>query len=103
MIGARTRSSRRIEGERLRRIADEVGGVVFGVGFPAAFFVLAAAGVIGVGTAFSVAKWSGLGLICFYGFCAARLAGAKLAESLLQALAVGIIGALLIAFKALVH
>jgi hypothetical protein len=103
VMGARTRSRRWREGQRLRRIADDVGAVVFGVGFPAAFFVLAAAGVIGVGTAFAAAKWSGLGLISFYGFCAARLAGAKLAESLLQGLAVGIVGGLLIAFKALVH
>jgi hypothetical protein len=103
VIGARIRSRRHPDGERLRHIVDDVGAVAFGVGFPAAFFVLAATGAIGVGTAFAVAKWSGLGLIAFYGFCAARLAGAKLAASLLQGLAVGIIGGLLIAFKALVH
>jgi hypothetical protein len=103
VIGARIRSRRHPDGELFRHIVDDVGAVAFGVGFPAAFFVLAATGAIGVGTAFAVAKWSGLGLIAFYGFCAARLAGAKLAASLLQGLAVGIIGGLLIAFKALVH
>jgi hypothetical protein len=103
VIGATIRSPGRMDGQRLRHIADDVAAVAFGVGFPAAFFVLAAAGAVQVGTAFALAKWSGLGLIGFYGFCAARLAGAKLAASLLQGLAVGTIGAALIAFKALVH
>jgi uncharacterized membrane protein (DUF4010 family) len=44
-----------------------------------------------------------LGLISFYGFVAGRLAGAGRVASLLQALAVGVIGGALIAFKALVH
>ena len=44
-----------------------------------------------------------MGLISFYGFLAGRLAGAGVWVSLLQALAVGVIGAVLIAFKALVH
>ena len=54
-------------------------------------------------TAFSLAKWSGLGLIAFYGFCAARLAGENLAGAFLRGAAVGAIGAFLIALKALVH
>jgi hypothetical protein len=33
-------------------------------------------------TAFDVAKWSGLGLIAFYGFAAARLAGERLVAAL---------------------
>jgi hypothetical protein len=77
--------------------------VGFGIAFPAAFFVLAAAGVLEEDTAFTVAKWSGLGLISFYGFVAGRLSGAGLGVSVLQALAVGVIGGALIAFKALVH
>jgi hypothetical protein len=102
-VGAETRQRRRVAREELRHIAVQALAVGFGVAFPAVFFVLAAAGAMEVETAFSVAKWSGLGVIGFYGFCAARLAGAGLAGALLQAAAVAVIGSLLIALKALVH
>ena len=71
--------------------------------FPAVFFILAAADAMEVETAFTVAKWTGLGLIGFYGFCAARLAGAGLARALVHATAVALVGALLIGLKALIH
>ena len=54
-------------------------------------------------TAFTLAKWSGLGLIGLYGFGAARLAGAGLPGSVLQALVVGSVGGMLITVKALLH
>ncbi len=61
------------------------------------------ANVIDDDTAFNVAKWSGLGLIAFYGYCAGRLAGAGTKGALLQAFAVALIGGALIAVKALLH
>ena len=103
VVGAETRNRRRVEREQLREMLDDVGAVAFGIAFPAVFFVLAVASVLEVDTAFTIAKWSGLGLISFYGFVAGRLAGAGRVVSLLQALAVGVIGGALIAFKALVH
>ena len=81
----------------------DVAAAAFGVAFPAMFFVLAAANAIEEDTAFTIAKWSGVGLIAFYGFCAARLAGDSVSASTLRAVAAGLIGALLIALKALVH
>jgi hypothetical protein len=102
-VGSQTRNRRRVGREQVRRILDEVAAVAFGISFPAVFFVLAAAGVLETDTAFTVAKWSGLGVISFYGFIAGRLAGAGLWVSLLQALTVSVIGGALIAFKALVH
>ena len=54
-------------------------------------------------TAFAVAQWSGLALIGFYGYCATRLAGASVSTSIVRAVAIGAIGGLLIALKALVH
>jgi hypothetical protein len=80
-----------------------VAAVVAGAGFPTVFFVLAAAGVFTLDTAFAIAKWSGLGLIAFYGFWAARLDGAPHHKALLHAGAVALIGAFVIAVKALVH
>ena len=74
-----------------------------GIAFPAIFFVLAAAGAIEQDTAFTIAKWSGLGLIAFYGYCASRLAGSSQLTSLLHGFAAGAVGAALIALKALVH
>jgi hypothetical protein len=77
--------------------------VAFGISFPAVFFLLSVAGAVQVETAFELAKWSGLGLIGLYGFCAARLAGAGLPAALLQATAVALVGGFLIGLKALVH
>jgi hypothetical protein len=103
IVGSETRRHRHVARKELRHIGIQAVAVGFGVGFPAVFFILAAVGAMDVETAFTVAKWTGLGLIGFYGFCAGRLAGATLAGALVQATAVALIGALLIALKALVH
>jgi hypothetical protein len=87
----------------LRRMLGEVTATAFGVAFPAVFFAGAAADVFSLDTAFTVAKWSGLALIAFYGFCAARLAGARLPAALVHAVAVALIGGLLIVVKSLLH
>jgi VIT1/CCC1 family predicted Fe2+/Mn2+ transporter len=103
IVGAETRTRHRIGAEHLREILDGVLAVAFGIVFPAVFFILAALGAMEVDTAFTEAKWSGLALVAFYGFCAARLAGARVPAALLQGLAAGAIGAVLVAFKAVVH
>jgi hypothetical protein len=103
VVGAETRDRRRVGRAQLGHIVDDVAAVAFGIAFPAIFFFLAAAGVLDTDSAFTIAKWSGLGLISMYGFLAGRLAGQSVLASLLQALAVGVIGGVLIAFKALIH
>jgi len=103
LIGARTQAGLGMHAEGLGAIAGDAAAVAFGICFPAIFFVLAAFDAMDLDTAFTVAKWTGLGLIAFYGFAAARLGGAKLPRALIEALAVGAIGALLIAIKALIH
>jgi hypothetical protein len=103
LVGIETRTRRRIELDQVKHVAVDVAAVAVGIAFPALFFLLSAAGVMEEGTAFTVAKWSGLGLIGFYGFCAARLAGSGLTASLLQAVGVGAIGGVLILLKALIH
>jgi hypothetical protein len=103
VIGAEVRTHRRVARDHFGEIATDVGAVVLGVGFPAVFFLLAAVGAMEVDTAFTFAKWTGLGLIAFYGFAAAKLAGAKLTTALIQATAVALIGAFLIVLKALIH
>jgi len=103
VVGTEVRTRRRVERERFREIATDVGAVVFGIGFPAVFFLLSVAGAVEIDTAFELAKWSGLGLIGFYGFCAGRLSGMGMSGALLQAAAVAAIGGFLIALKALIH
>lgn len=103
IVGTEVRTRHRVHRERLREIATDVGAVAFGISFPAIFFLLSAAGAMEVETAFDLAKWSGLGLIGFYGFCAARLSGMGLGAALAQAAAVATIGGFLIVLKALVH
>jgi hypothetical protein len=102
-LGAEVRTRRRLERAHLRAIWTDTLAVAFGIGFPAVFFVLAAAGAVEVDTAFDLAKWSGLGLIALYGFLAARLSGAPLTAALVKSGAVTSIGAFLIVLKALVH
>ena len=86
-----------------RTIVEHALAAAFGISFPAVFFVLSAAGVMKQDLAFNLAKWSGVGLIMFYGYWAGRLSGAGRLSALVQALGVGLIGAALIALKALVH
>jgi hypothetical protein len=103
VVGTETRTGRRIRPDELRRAAADALAVAFGIGFPAVFFLLAAADAIEIDLAFTLAVWTGVALIGFYGFWAARLAGAGLPVAVLQALAVSCIGAMLIAVKALLH
>jgi hypothetical protein len=103
VIGHQTRHRAHVKRHHLRHLTGEVAGVAFGIAFPCVFFLAAAAGLMEEETAFGLAKWSGLVLIGFYGFCAARLAGDRLLLALLQGFAVAGIGAVLIAFKAVVH
>ena len=76
----------------LATFADDALAVGFGISFPAVFFVLAALGVLETDTAFRIARWSGLGLIGFYGWAAGRLAGQRPAVCVLQGLAVAALG-----------
>ena len=103
IVGTETRTRRRISRHHLGEIADDALAVGFGVCFPAVFFVLAALGVLSLDAAFRIARWSGIGLIGFYGYAAGRLAGSRPLVCLLQATAVAGIGALVIGLKALIH
>jgi hypothetical protein len=103
LLGTRIRLRRPVDPGRRARIVADVLAVAAGAAFPAVFFVIAAAGWTEDATAFTLAKWSGFGLIAFYGFCAARLGGATTHRSLLHAAVVGAIGGLVILIKALVH
>jgi hypothetical protein len=103
IVGTEVRTRRRVDRTRFGEIGTDVAAVAFGISFPAVFFLLSAAGAMQVETAFELAKWSGLALIGFYGFCAARLSGMGLPAALAQAGAVAAIGGLLIGLKALIH
>jgi hypothetical protein len=103
VVGIEMRTRRSIRRAQLRAIAGDMVPVVLGAGFPAVFFVLAALGVFEPHTAFTLSKWTGLGLICGYGFMAAKLAGARTPRALAHAAAVGLVGGGLIALKALLH
>jgi hypothetical protein len=102
-VGMEARTRQPVDRTQVRGLLEDAGAVMFGAGFPAVFFVLAAAGAIGADLAFDLAKWSGLGLICGYGFLAARLSGAHLGGALVHGALIGAIGGALIALKALVH
>jgi hypothetical protein len=87
----------------VRHMLGEVAAVVLGAGFPAIFFIVSAAGLIELDTAFTLAKWTGLGLICGYAFLAARLAGSSVGRAVLHMALLGAIAGALIALKAVLH
>jgi hypothetical protein len=102
-VGTETRTRRRVDREQFAEIWDEVGAVVLGIAFPAVFFLMAAVGIIERDTAFTIAKWSGLGLITAYGYAAARLTGAGVPRSIYRASMAALIAAFLIVIKSLLH
>jgi hypothetical protein len=103
LVGIETRKRRHVRDAEFRQVARGVAAVAFGVCFPIVFFIPAAAGAIEEPTAFTIAEWSGVGLIGCYGFAAARLAGDRWPASVLRALVAALIGAFLIGLKALLH
>jgi hypothetical protein len=103
IVGTETRTRHRVSSERLADIGADSIAVFFGISFPAVFFLLASAGAMELHTAFTWAKWSGLGLIGFYGYMAGRLAGAGWATCAIQAVAAALIAGALIIVKALLH
>ncbi|MGZ8805173.1 MAG: hypothetical protein ACXWZG_07740 [Microbacterium sp.] len=103
VVGAETSERHRVTRRQLSRMLESAGAVALGVGFPAVFFLLAAVHLIELDTAFAIAKWGGLGLIGFYGYWAARFAGAPVVRALVRAAMVAAIGGIVIAFKAFVH
>jgi hypothetical protein len=103
VVGAETSTRQPVTRPQFGHMAEDAAAVAFGVGFPAVFFLLSALGLLQVDAAFTVAKWTGLGLIGFYGYWAARFAGATTHRALLKGALVALIGAGLIALKALVH
>jgi hypothetical protein len=103
VVGVETRTRQPVTHRQMRHMFEDAGAVAFGVAFPAVFFLISALSVIDVARAFQLAKWTGLGLIGFYGFWAARFAGAAPLRAVVKGAAVALIGAGLIALKALVH
>jgi hypothetical protein len=103
VVGTEVRTRQRVARAHVGEIAADVGAVAAGIGFPAVYFLLSVVDAMKVETAFTLAKWSGLALIGVYGFMAARLTGAGVPAALAQAAAIALVGAILIALKALVH
>src|SRR5215208_2249856 len=103
VIGTEARMRRRPRAGEIRTTTRGAAAVIFGAGFPAIFFVLAGLGAFGGSAAFTLSKWTGLGLIGTYGFVAGRLSGSSVPRAALHAAAVGAIGGVLIALKALLH
>ena len=103
VIGIETRERHRVTRHQFAHLLTEGWAVTLGVAFPAVFFLLAVVHVLELPTAFTLAKWSGLGLIGFYGYWAARFAGAPVPRALAQAAGIAAIGGVVIVFKSFVH
>jgi hypothetical protein len=103
LVGREAQSRQPIDSTRVRTAGRDAVAVMFGAGFPAIFFVLSAAGLFEIALAFRLSKWTGLGVLCAYGYLAGRVSGSGAGRALLHAAAVGGVGGLLIGLKALLH
>ena len=103
VVGTETRTRHRVTVHQVGPMVEDAAAVAFGIGFPALFFLLSLLGVASLDLAFELARWTGLALIGFYGFWAARFAGAPPHRALLHALLVALVGGALIALEALLH
>ena len=103
VVGAETSNRHSVTRHELAHMLDDAFAVAFGIAFPALFFLLALLGVVPQETAFTLAKWSGLALIGFYGYVAARFSGAAVHQALLRAALVALVGGAVIVLKSLLH
>lgn len=103
VVDVETSERRRVTRHQLVGMLDAAAAVAVGVAFPAVYFVFAAIGLVELDTAFTIATWSGVGLIGLYGYMASRLAGLSVAASLVRAALVALIGAALVTLKVVVH
>jgi hypothetical protein len=88
--------------ERVRALSDASAGMI-AAALPVVFFVLAAADVMSMESAFDAAIWTGVGVVGFYAFVANRAAGFSVARSLLACVAFALLGTILVLIKAAVH
>lgn len=103
VLGIETNERHRVTRLQFGHILEGGTAVAFGIAFPAVFFLLAVLGVLDLETAFAIATWSGLGLIGFYGYWAARFAGATNSRAVLRGVLVALIGEALVLIEALLH
>jgi len=99
MIGATIRGQRAPNRAEYREFAVDM---AFGFGaaiFPAIFFLLAWLDAMKLGRAFTVAEWSGVGILFGYAFVATRAASLKLSHSLLWAVGLTACGVVLVELK----
>jgi hypothetical protein len=81
VVGAETGERHRVTRNQLAHMLDDGCAVAVGVAFPAVFFLLAALGLLRLDTALRLRSGAG-GLIGFYGYWAARFAGAPVTRAL---------------------
>ena len=103
VVGTETSTRRPVTRAELHSMVEDAAAVGFGVAFPAVFFLLAALGVGELAGAFTLAKWTTLGLIGFYGYWAARFAGQSRPRAVVKGALVALVGLALIVLKSFVH
>ena len=103
IVGVETSQRQKVSRRQLTHFLEDATAVAFGVAFPAVFYVKAALGILKEDSAYKVAKWTGLGLSGFYGFWAARFAGAAPHSAVIRGVLVALVGGALIVLKSLVH
>jgi hypothetical protein len=86
----------------MRVLGRDALAVVVGAGFPAIYFVLAGLGAFTEQSAFRLAKWSGVILVCTYAFLAARMAGIAPRRAAWHAGLAGLAGVALVQVKSVV-
>jgi hypothetical protein len=102
-VSVEARTRRPIGRRQFREMLGESIAVIVGAGFPAVFFLLEALDVIGAHAAYVLSKWTGLALICGYGYLASRMAGIPHLRSIARAGVVALVGLAIIGIKSALH
>ncbi len=100
MIGTRIEKKRHLTWGERNHIIKNVSSVMVGAFFPVPFFILAWLGFLELKFAITLAKWTLVGVLLFYGYVASKLSGYSNIWSIVSATAVCTTGIIVVLIKA---
>jgi len=100
-IGISIKERAAVDRSQRRSIVKDVSAVMTGAWMPLPFIILAVLGFFSLEWALTLAKWTMVGVLLFYGYVASRLSGQSHPKSFLYAVMASFIGIFVVFFKQL--
>ena len=98
-IGISIKERAALDKSKRRHIVKDISAVMTGAWMPLPFIVLAVLGFFSLELALTLAKWTMVGVLLFYGYVASRLSGQSHPKSFLYAVMASFIGIFVVFFK----